>query len=122
MNFTLKLFPDEHKAFIEILLLKSRSTEFDRLTLGNKIMYIETIRTYQRKVETKILARWNKPRKEITVTFKPLAAELITDFIYTGCHYYNDHVKNLARILQRNYQSHSTDANLYLTNLQKQLS
>lgn len=121
MNFTLKLFPDEHKAFIEILLVKSKSDEFDALTLGNKILYIETVKMYRNKVEAKILTRWNKPRKEFPVTFKPFAAELIVNFIYTGCHYYNDHIKNLARILQDKFHAHTTDANLYLTNLQKQL-
>jgi len=121
MNFALKLFPDEHRTFIDILLLKSKQNEFDVLTLGNKILYIETLRMYQRKVQNRILSHWNKPRKEFAVTFKPYAADLITDFIYTGSAHYNPHTQNLALIMWTQYRMHCHNANNYLTNLQKQI-
>lgn len=122
MNFTIKLFPDEHKSFIEILLLKSTQDEFQRLTTGKKILYIETLRKYQIKVENRILSHYNKPRKEFSVSFKPYAAELLVEFLYSGSAHYTDYLQNLARIVNDKLHAQETNTNFYLTQIQKQIN
>ena len=96
--------------------------EFLDLEIGKKILYIETLRKYQLRVERRTMTLWNKPRKKFTVSFKPYAAEIIVHFIYNGCHYYNDHTRNLSRDLNNQFSYYSHNADHYLKKKKKQLN
>lgn len=122
MNFKIKLFPDEHQAIINVLMAKMQSQQFVDLELGNKILYLESLRGYQSKVHNRIIADWKKTRREFSVSFKPYAAELLVKTIYEGSHHYNEHVRNIARILQNQMKHHAENANHYLSQLQNQLN
>lgn len=122
MNFTFRFFPDEHQQLLQLLLLKSQQDKFQALTLGNKILYLETVNRYQNKLQRRILTHWNKKRREFSVSFKPYEAELIIDFIYDGSAHYPEQLLNVARILQRTIQKQNHDANHFLTQLQNQIT
>lgn len=121
MKFTLKLYPNEHKAIVELLLHKMNMQEFDRMNVGEKILYMQTLQSYQQRLQTQTVNRWNKPRKQISISFKLYEANQIVDVIYFGSYGYNDHLQNLARIINQQFHEHSINANHFLTTLKKQL-
>lgn len=83
MNVKVELYLSEHTTLLEMLTKKLTSSTFNDYSLSQRLIYIEGLRSYRRKIENKLLQP-PKKKRAVSVSIKTYQICTMTEMLQFG--------------------------------------